>query len=136
MAIYFILCMTVNIFSNAAQQFLVEIILNAVVIVIVLTANILSGYFFLKNYKKAGFILEFFILLIIAVFTINFENTIIYYIGLILNPVYVYCKNIVWLFDPALSDNLFLKGAFSFISSFLPSLCMFIGTKAAERRKN
>lgn len=132
-AISFIL---VNIFSNSAQQFSAKIILNAVVIVIALTANILSGYFFLKKYKKAGFIIEFLILLIIAVFTNTFENTFIYYIGMILNPVYVYCKNIMWLFNATLSDNLLLKGAFSVISALLPSLCMFIGTKVAEKNKN
>lgn len=136
MTIFLVLAQALNIFINSGQQFTFEVILNAVVIVIALTANILSGYFFLKNYRKAGFIIEFLILLIIAVFTIIYENTIIYYIGMFLNPVYIYCKNIVWLFNPILSDNLLLKGAFSVISALLPSLCMFIGTKTAEKRKN
>lgn len=68
-------------------------------------------------------------MLLISVFVIYFENTFIAYIGIIINPIYTYIKAILWYFNAVLSDTAFFKIIIAMLSSILPCLLMFLGSK-------
>ncbi len=110
-----------------------QILCNAIIIFLVLALNFLFGYLLGSTFQKKGFLVQSFILLIIAVVTILFDNTFLYYIGLVFNPIYVYGQNIVWQFNAVLSEAMYVKSIISILSSVLPCVFMFLGTKISRK---
>lgn len=109
------------------------IIIAIIIVLTVLGLNLIFGYYFANKMLKKGFIVQFAILFIISVFIVCFENTYIYYVGIFLNPIYIYIKFIIWYFNAALSDSLFLKSVLSILSAALPSIFMYSGFKIASK---
>lgn len=115
------------------KQDIWHILLDISIIVSILILNFILGYCFSDKLLEKGFIIQFAVLLLFAIIIICYENTFIFNIGIFINPVYVYIKNLIWHFDVLLSDDIFVKCIIAVLSSILPGLFMFLGSLIAKQ---
>ncbi len=104
------------------------------IIVLTLILNFIFGYIFTDRLLIGGYLIQFIIMLLISSFVIYFENTFIAYIGIIINPIYTYIKEILWYFNAVLSDTAFFKIIISVLSSILPCVFMFLGAYSKKHK--
>ena len=109
-----------------------HILLNISIIILTLILNFIFGYFFASKMSKYGFIVQFAILFLLTSIIIFYENTFMYYVGIFVNPLYAYTKDLLWSFNTVLSDELIVKCIISIFSSILPCLSMFLGSKIVK----
>lgn len=133
MIVYYLLSVLV---IKEIKQDIWHILLYISIVVSTLVLNFIFGYRFSDKLQKSGFIVQFIFLLIISVVIISYENTFIYYIGAFINPIYIYVKEIIWYFNVSLSNTALIKEIMVVLSSILPSLLMFLGSKIAQRSHN
>jgi len=116
------------------KQDIWQILLYISIVVLTLILNFVFGYYFADKLLKSGFIIQLVILLFISVVMICYENTFMSYIGIFINPIYSYSKEILWYFNAMLSNALFIKSIIAMISSILPGLFMFLGTLITKQK--
>ena len=133
MIVYYLLSVFV---IKEIKQDIWHILLFISIVVSTLVLNFFFGYRFSDKLQKSGFIVQFIFLLIISVVIISYENTFIYYIEAFINPIYIYVKEMIWYFNASLSNTALIKGIMVVLSSILPSLLMFLGSKIAQRSHN
>lgn len=117
------------------KQDIWQILLYIGIVVLTLILNFVFGYYFSDKLLKGGFIIQLVILLLISVVIICYENTFVFYIGIFVNPIYTYSKEILWHFDAMLSNALFIKSIIAMLSSILPGLFMFLGSLITKQKK-
>lgn len=115
------------------KQDIWQILLYIGIVVSTLILNFVLGYCFSDKLLKSGFIIQFVILLLISVVIICYENTFMSYIGIFVNPIYAYSKEIIWHFDAVLSNVIFVKSIIAVLSSILPGLFMFLGSQIVKQ---
>lgn len=128
MAVYYLLCITDVIYENTF-----EVLVDALIIIFVLLTNLFLGFFFGEKLSKPGYMIQFAVLLIVAILSIAFQNTYFYNVSLFLNPINIYGRDIVWQFNTDLSETLPVNIASVILSSALPCLLVFFGSKIKNR---
>ncbi len=123
----------VSIFVINKKYDLSYILLDISIIVVVLSLNFLFGYFFAGKMLKYGFIIQFIVLLLLAILINYYENTFVFNLGIFLNPLYVYIKDAVWQYNVVLSNEVLFKCLISICSAILPSLSMFFGSRIVKK---
>lgn len=123
----------VSIFVINKKYDLSYILLDISIIVVVLSLNFLFGYFFAGKMLKYGFIIQFIVLLLLAILINYYENTFVFNLGIFLNPLYVYIKDAVWHYNVVLSNEVLFKCLISICSAILPSLSMFFGSRIVKK---
>ncbi|MDD6728054.1 MAG: hypothetical protein PUE08_02400 [Eubacteriales bacterium] len=120
--------------SNLHTTFISDIITDIVLIVSVLILNFIFGHFFAEKMHKQGFLIQLAVLLLIAVIVIIFEVSVMSYLGIYLNSVYVYTIDLIWQFSVELSFEKSVESAIAVLSAVLPCLSMLLGTKTAKQK--
>lgn len=128
MALFYLFGFIIN-FAKITLPVKFEIAEDIIIIALTLIIDFIFGRLLGNKSEKKGYIIQFAVLLIIAVLNILFENTYFFIISTILNPVYSYAKDLIWQFDPLLSDNIILKCVMAFLSALFPALLMFSGSR-------
>lgn len=131
MALFYLFSFIIN-FAKITQPVNFAIAEDIIIIALALIVNFIFGRLLGNKSEKKGYIIQFAVLLIIAVLNILFENTYIFNISTVLNPVYSYAKDLIWQFDPLLSDNIILKCVMAFLFALFPALLMLSGSRKHE----
>ena len=130
----------VSIFVINKKYDLSYILLDISIIVVVLSLNFLFGYFFAGKMLKYGFIIQFIVLLLLAILINYYENTFVFNLGifLFLNSFLITLASghtlVLYISSTSsfVGSSLF-KCLISICSAILPSLSMFFGSRIVKK---